>query len=114
MVAGSPARLEVLGRGERKRRGLSGRYRSPVAEKATVIGMHLDSGEMGRGTRMRLSWRRRRAPTSGTRSRMVATVSSCPGPPASQEHPQVALGRLYIVPLADLHLHLQLSLEDSS
>lgn len=35
MVAGYPASLEeVLGRGERKRRGLSGRYRSPVAEEA--------------------------------------------------------------------------------
>lgn len=61
MVAGSLARLEeVLGRGERKRRGLSGRYRSPVAEEATVIGMRLDSGEMRGGTRTRLSWRRRR------------------------------------------------------
>ena len=52
--------------------------------------------------------------TSRTQSRMVAVVSSCPGPPASQEHPQLALGRLCLVPLADLHLHLQLSLEDSS
>lgn len=51
---------------------------------------------------------------SGTRSRMVAAVSSCPGPPASQEHPQLALGRLCLVPLADLHSHLQLGLEDSS
>lgn len=50
----------------------------------------------------------------GTRSRMVAAVSSCPGPPASQEHPQLAVGRLCLVPLADLHSHLQLGLEDSS